>query len=332
MKAKRQHDDWSPVPVVPWIVNVLQSERRINPAPHVQRVIGLDNILAPVIETAIAQKKALATERKVFLVIPRDAICNEYQTRAVKFPAPLLATAANSNFCRLIHFGVGERFMPALVPSPTAKHAHPIIKWLYKIRPKSILDRRTERMRGDIGLGGQSSKKLADCLAVAPHVGVIHKTQESDNPFPMSNYCSVQLKFNILGARSLHIRIQVNAVGDLRHQSFRKSHRPAALVIFQHCRERESSRVRRIVVCPVVIYGPVHELETGVRAIGIVVEKVHHTELSEADFQPAFRKRGKKRERHTLVGDFAAAERNDLVPHESSDVRRFAQVGISYNV
>src|SRR5882672_447783 len=96
MKAKRQHDDWSPVPVVPWIVNVLQSERRINPAPHVQRVIGLDNILAPVIETAIAQKKALSTERKLVLVIPRDAICYQDQTRVLRFAAALLAGAANS--------------------------------------------------------------------------------------------------------------------------------------------------------------------------------------------------------------------------------------------
>ena len=35
----------------------------------------------------------------------------------------------------------------------------------------------------------------------------------------MPNYCSVQLKFNILGARSAHVRIQMNAIGDLRHQS-----------------------------------------------------------------------------------------------------------------
>src|SRR5690349_20037613 len=150
MKPQRWHDYRSAVAVVARIVDVLHAKRRINPAPHVQRVIGLDNILAPVLETAVAQKKTLATEREVFLVVPRDAVRNECQTRAVKFPVPPPAPAANDYFCRLIHFRIGERFVPALVPSPSAKHAQPIIEWLLEVDAESVLDRRLDRMSRDV--------------------------------------------------------------------------------------------------------------------------------------------------------------------------------------
>src|SRR2546429_919862 len=43
-----------------------------------------------------------------------------------------------------------------------------------------------------------------------------------------------------------------------------------------------------------VIHGPVHELKSGVCAVSIRVEEVHDAELSEADLDPAVRKRGKK--------------------------------------
>src|SRR5437879_2317500 len=142
MQSQRRHNHRSPVTIVAGIVDVLHAKRRVNPAPQVKGVVTLDNVLATVIKAPIAQKKTQSTQREVSLMVSRDAIGNECQTRAVKFPAPPLATAANSNFYRPIHFGVGERFVPALVPSPTPKHAHPIIKGLFEIRPKSILDRR----------------------------------------------------------------------------------------------------------------------------------------------------------------------------------------------
>src|SRR5207237_316937 len=85
-------------------------------------------------------------------------------------------------------------------------------------------------------------------------------------------------------------------------------HRPAPLVVFKHRGEREPSRVCRIVIRAVVIYGPVHELEAGVCAVCIVVEKVRQAELSEPDFEPAFGKRGKKCDWRWGVANLGAVE------------------------
>src|SRR5438309_10655957 len=104
MEPQRRHNHRSPVSVVAWTVDVLQAKRRINSPPNMQRVISLDNVLATVTETPIAEKKTGATEGEVFLVVSRDAVRNKCQPRAVEFSMPRLAPAAEADFRRLIHF------------------------------------------------------------------------------------------------------------------------------------------------------------------------------------------------------------------------------------
>src|SRR5216683_4964366 len=150
MQTQRRHDYRSPVPVVTRIVDVLQAERGVNPSPHVERVVSLNNVLAPVIEAPVAQKKALTSEPKVLLMVPRDPARNKYQPGAVELSVPRPAVPPGTNLRRLIHFGIGKRLMPAFVPSPSAKHAHPIIERLFEIHAESVFDRRPERVCGDI--------------------------------------------------------------------------------------------------------------------------------------------------------------------------------------
>ena len=119
---------------------MLHAKRRINPAPYVNGIVALNNVLAPVVQTAIAQKKSRATECEIFLVVPRDAVRNENQSGTVKFPVPPSTAAGNAYFCRLIHFGVDERFMPSFVPSPPAEHSHPVFEWLFEIEAKPVFD------------------------------------------------------------------------------------------------------------------------------------------------------------------------------------------------
>lgn len=52
MKAKCGDNDWTAVTVVPGVVDMLQSERGIDAAPEMKRVIRLENVLAAVIEAA----------------------------------------------------------------------------------------------------------------------------------------------------------------------------------------------------------------------------------------------------------------------------------------
>ena len=97
VQSQRGHDYRPPVPVISGIVDVLQAERRINPPPNMERVIRFDDVLAPVVKAAIAEKKTGATEREVFLMIARDAVRNEYQPGTVEFSMPRLAVAAGAD-------------------------------------------------------------------------------------------------------------------------------------------------------------------------------------------------------------------------------------------
>src|SRR5260370_1725371 len=261
-------------------------------------------------------------------MIARDGIRNKNHTGAIEFPIPSLSVAAGADLRRLIHFRICKRLVPAFVPSPPAENAHAAIKGLLEIAAESILDRCPRRMSGDIRYNGPACQKIVERLSITAHVGVIDETQETNDALPMPKPGCVQFDLDIFCPGTAHFRIEVNAVGHFRHQRFRKSYRPAPLMIFEHRRKSESSRVRRVVVRAVVVHGPVHELETGVRTVGMFIEEIRPPELPKANFEPALGKRRKKRERRTGAVDFLAAKGNDLVPHESSDVRCFAQVRI----
>jgi hypothetical protein len=69
VEAQRRHKDGAAIPVVSRIVDVLPPQRRIYSAPDVERVIGLDNIFAAVIQAAITQKKTRSAQRQIFLVV-----------------------------------------------------------------------------------------------------------------------------------------------------------------------------------------------------------------------------------------------------------------------
>src|SRR5713226_6330546 len=143
MQPKRRHDYRSSVPVVAGIVDVLHAERRVNPSPHVECVVALDDVLPPVTQPPIAQKKTRATKP--------DLRC-------------------------LVHFRIRKRFMPAFVPSPPAEYSHPLIERLLEIGAETVLDRRLYWMSRDFRLGRYPGKEIVNRLAVTSHVGVIHKT------------------------------------------------------------------------------------------------------------------------------------------------------------
>src|SRR5438034_9182356 len=101
MDPQGRHHYRSAVPVVPRILDVLHAKRRINPAPYVNGIVALNNVLAPVVQTAIAQKKSRATECEILLVVPRDADSNKNQSRTYAFLVPPTPFDANANYLRL---------------------------------------------------------------------------------------------------------------------------------------------------------------------------------------------------------------------------------------
>src|SRR5260370_6824217 len=176
MQAQRRHDYRSPVPVISGIVDVLQPERRINPSPHVECVVGLDDVLTPVSQPPVADQEAQASQREVLLMVSRDAVRIKYQTGAAEFSMPRLAVDAGADLHYLVHFRVLQRFMPALVPSPSAKHAHPVVERLLEIHAETVLDCCPERVCRDIRRSRYPGKKIVHRFAITSHVGVIHKT------------------------------------------------------------------------------------------------------------------------------------------------------------
>src|SRR5260370_16463953 len=112
--------------------------------------------------------------------------------------------------------------MPALVPSQSAKHAHPVIERLLEIGAESVFDRRLQRMSRDFRLGRYPRKEIVHRLAVTSHVGVIHKTEEADNAFLVSQNNAMQLEFNISRVRTAHFPIHVYSFPPFPHQPLPK--------------------------------------------------------------------------------------------------------------
>src|ERR1700731_1809279 len=104
-----------------------------------QSIIGFLNDLAPVIETAIAQQKAVAPQRQIFLVISRNSIRNKSYTRAVEFSTPALSGGSSAQLHGAIYFGVGVGLMAAFVPAPACENAEPVIEGLFEVCAKAVL-------------------------------------------------------------------------------------------------------------------------------------------------------------------------------------------------
>src|SRR6202030_158684 len=104
-----------------------------------QSVIGFLNGLAPVIETAIAQQKAVAAQRQIFLVISRNSGRNKNDSGAVEFSAPALSGCSRAQLHGAIHFGVGVGLMAAFVPSPAPENTEPIVQWLFEVGAETVL-------------------------------------------------------------------------------------------------------------------------------------------------------------------------------------------------
>ena len=223
-------------------------------------------------------------------MVPRNPVRNKNKSGAIEFSLPPPAASPGSELHRLIHLGVRKRFVPAFIPAPPAENTHPGIQWLFEIDAKSVFERSTEWMSGDVWLGCQTCHEMIDCFTVAPHVGVIDEGQKPDNALLMTHHRPMQFKLEVFGVRAAQVRVEMDPIGNFWHQRHGESRGPSPVVVFDHRRKSEAACIRCVVVRAVVVHGPVHELKTRIRTIRIHVEEVRHAELPEANLQPALRK------------------------------------------
>jgi hypothetical protein len=105
----------------------------------------------------------------------------------------------------------------------------------------------------------------------------------------MQEAISARLKLQICRTGARHIRVEIDAVCDFRHQRFRQPRGKPVVVVFDHGAISVAARVRGVVVGPVIVHSPIHELQAAVGAVRIHVEEIDYVEFSEAKLDSASR-------------------------------------------
>ncbi len=226
-----------------------------------QCVVRFDDIFAAIVETAVPQDKPEAAKSEILLVVARDSVGHEGEAGAIEPSAPAHSTGPEAEQDGFVRLGVGVRFLAALVPAPAAEDTQPVVEGLLEVCAETVLDRGLQRMGGDVRGRRQAGAEIVDGLAIAAHVGVINVGEEAQDAFPLWNHGAVNLELHVLGVRAAEISIEMDAVGDLRHQSFGETRGPASIVILKHSGICETARVSGVVVCAAVVDGPVQKLE-----------------------------------------------------------------------
>jgi len=81
--AERRDEDRPAVTVVTRIIDMLHAWRDVNAAPHVQRVVALDDVFTAVVQSSVAKQEPIASSGKVGLVILRNRVAHQRQPRAI---------------------------------------------------------------------------------------------------------------------------------------------------------------------------------------------------------------------------------------------------------
>src|SRR5580692_846871 len=159
MRAERRHNHRPAGAVVSRIVDVLHARSHVNAAPHVNRVIRLYDVLAAIVQFAIAEEKAEATIGEVGLVIFADRIGDESNARPVLLAMPPGASRAKSQVEGLIDFRVGEGFSLAVIPAEAAEGGQVMSEILLEVHAESVLAGDAPGMICDIWSGCEACFK-----------------------------------------------------------------------------------------------------------------------------------------------------------------------------
>src|ERR1700722_12356677 len=137
--AESRRDHWAAVAVVARIGNMLQARRQVNTAPHVDGVIGLEDVLAAVVEMAVAEQKAQAPGGEIILVIPLDGIAHKGGPGAILFAVPPRAIRPHAFGKGLIDFRIREGLGLAVIPPEAGERREIGREILLEIDAEAIL-------------------------------------------------------------------------------------------------------------------------------------------------------------------------------------------------
>ena len=117
----------------------------------------------------------------------------------------------------------------------------------------------------------------------------------------------------------------MNPIRYFGHKRFGEPNRAVAVVIFEHGAESVSAGVRGIIVSAVVVHRPIQKLKITVRAVVVQVEEIRDSKFTESQFQAPCREFAEQGKGRACRIFFNVTQGNNLMPHQTRNVRRFAE-------
>src|SRR5579862_1201409 len=283
-------------------------------------VKGFHDFFRTVGEVAVAKKEAEATEREISLMGFDNPVSDEDSSYAIIAPLPAIAFRKSAKLNGAVDFCVFVGFVAAIAPSKAAENANLRCDLLFKIEAETVTVAALAASGNDIRNGRLAILEIANRLLVISHVGLIEITEEANDAVAMENAIAARFEFEIFGARTSDVCVEIDSVGDLGHQRFGEANGPPVIVVLKDHAVGVAARVRGVVVGAVVVDGPIEKLQVAIGAVGIHVEEIDHIGLSDAERDPARWKRSGEVQRVALCFNALPGEWDNLSQHEPCKV------------
>jgi hypothetical protein len=183
--------DGAAVAVVAGVVDVLHIERVEHAAPGVVVVVAFDDVFAAVVEVAVAEQEAEAAEFQILLVVGLDGVGDDGEADLVDGAMPAGSGVVGAEFDGLVHFGVGEGLVLALVPAEAAGDAEILRDFLLGVVAEAVFERAEVLVEGDGGHGDavlrgvRAVEEVLDGFAIGAHVRAVGVEEHARGAFAL---------------------------------------------------------------------------------------------------------------------------------------------------
>src|SRR5262249_36468687 len=182
-------------------------------APDVKVVVGLDDVLARVIEVAaralqarrraeaagdgVAEEEAVAAEAQVLAVHVGEPVGDEGKPDPVDGAAPPQPGEVGAEFEGVADLGEGERLVTAVVPAAAGEDAGDAKELLDEVEPEAELAGPGAARQRDVGLGDSAALEHVDRRLVVAHVGEVLVVERAQRAEPVQTTQVLELDFEL---------------------------------------------------------------------------------------------------------------------------------------
>ena len=229
-----------------------------------QGVVGFDDILAAVVEIAVAKNEAETAKVQIILVVAFDGVGDNRQSYFVGGSMPACRDVVGTDLYGLVHFSVGVGFVLSFVPTEAAKDAQVRGQFLFSVEAEAVLECAEVFVKGDCRRGIGAVEKRVDCFAVGAHVSAVGKEQDAGSSAKSPDEAVTQFELAVLPVGAAECPVQVDSVSHDRHCEYAVTKTPFGIVIFDHAIDGVIVSVGGVIPRIVVVDGLVHKLKMAV--------------------------------------------------------------------